>query len=919
MPEIRTVWLVRVSSSVDKDVDHPQFFDPCYPLKYIQAGLERIGGLTVSLLDCWIHPMEISVLGDHAAGLGADVVVISASSFDVSVGDELARLLRNLPRPPIVVGIGQGFYPLGEQWNGDRVGDRYDAILLGEPEEAFFDLFDRIRTDDAARDGVGWREHYGSLYRERTRFLVQDPDGLPFPSYTADELEACRSIFPVRLPRRVVWGYTIGMRGCPHDCDFCSEVMRVSVGKKLRRRSPGNIADELEHLARQGVNIVSFQDDSFSAHRGFVQGVCQELIARGSNMPWMARARVDEVDRHLLGLMKRAGCIMLGIGVEAGSQRIIDNMRKTRRVEPWSDLCRRVFRWTRELGIGTNAYYVIGNPSETREEIQATIRLARELSSDSIQVHFYTPYPGSKAWERFKDRIDKAECGRMFHYAAPQLAFSRVPIPELVKLRADFYRGYILRPGFAVDHLWKHAGFYLHNPDIFRTLLGIRKLFLRLRPAARDASERAGGLGWKGSRNMSWIGMVPRRCVNLPPGALGLLLGRIASGRVVRGDDQAAFAHRFGQWLDTPHVLGASSGRTAFQLALEALGLERGKEIIFPRLTFPVIPMAARLMGYKPVFCDVDPVTFNAGPEHIEARITDRTGAVLATHLFGQPCPIREIAELTRSRGIRLLEDCAHACGVRVDGRQVGTFGDIGIFSFAEGKNMPCFGGGAIVTADPELARRARSILDDAGVMDSWSMIKLAFSVWVKWVLTRPTIFALTAYPALRLKLALGKPLMDSAVGDELLRHFTDSGPRVGRMTNLQAALGLLQLDHIDAFNEGARRNANTLTESLGVVPGVRPPRVSDEHVYVYYPLTVDSMRRDDLRAFLLRRGVDTKTSDMSDCLRLEAFRSPGGDSGGAPAREASILEICVYPVIPNLEMKRIAGLIRAWAGLPPG
>jgi radical SAM superfamily enzyme YgiQ (UPF0313 family) len=253
--------------------------------------------------------------------------------------------------------------------------------------------------------------------------------------------------------------------------------MRVSVGKKLRRRSPQSIADEFEHLAKQGVNIVSFQDDSFSAHRGFVQGVCNELMARRSIMPWMARVRVDELDYRLLKLMKQAGCVMLGIGVEAGSQRIIDNMMKTKRKEPWADLCRQVFRWTRELGIGTNAYYVIGNPTETREEIQQTIRLALELNSDSIQVHFYTPYPGSKAWNRFKEQMNGTECGEMFHYATPKLALSEVPIDELVKIRSEFYRSYILRPRFAMEHLWRYGRFYRHNADILRTLLGIRKLF----------------------------------------------------------------------------------------------------------------------------------------------------------------------------------------------------------------------------------------------------------------------------------------------------------------------------------------------------------------------------------------------------------------------------------------------------------
>lgn len=273
--------------------------------------------------------------------------------------------------------------------------------------------------------------------------------------------------------------------------------MRVSVGKKLRKRSPENVADEFEHMSRQGVNIVSFQDDSFSAHRGFVQGVCNELIARDSKMPWMARVRVDELDYELLKLMKRAGCMMLGIGVESGSQRIIDAMKKTKKTQPWPDLCRRVFYWTRELGIGTNAYYVIGNPTETEEEIEQTIRLAQDLNSDNIQVHFYTPYPGSKAWEQYKNRITEAESKEMFHYAIPKFAFSEVPVEQLVRLRSTFYRRYIFRPCFVFDHMRKHWRFYLHNPDILKTLLGIRKVFWTSRPAERVNVKRTDVLSRK--------------------------------------------------------------------------------------------------------------------------------------------------------------------------------------------------------------------------------------------------------------------------------------------------------------------------------------------------------------------------------------------------------------------------------------
>lgn len=415
---------------------------------------------------------------------------------------------------------------------------------------------------------------------------------------------------------------------------------------------------------------------------------------------------------------------------------------------------------------------------------------------------------------------------------------------------------------------------------------------------------------------MAIIGSIPRRCVNLPPGSLQSLMGCIAGNRVQTGSAIEEFYRKFGEWLGVSHVFGASSGRTAFQLALESLNLDKGAEIIFPVFTFPVIPMAAKMLGYKPVFCDVDPKTYNSGPEQIEPKITENTGAILATHLFGQPCPISPIAELARQRNIRLLEDCAHACGVRIGGQQAGTFGDIGIFSFAEGKNMPCFGGGAIVTGDNEIAGRATEILSNSPIADKAAITKKALSIWVMWLLTRPFIFGVTAYPALRLKQLMGQPLMDSAVGDELLEEFEKSNPRVSRMSNLQAAIGLRHLDYIDAFNEGARQNARILTESLSEVPGITVPDVVEgDHIYVYYPLTIDPDRRDDLRHYLLKRGFDTKTTDMSDCTALDQFRQDDAAGDRAPVtKEASILEICVYPVISRDKIRQLAKDILEWA-----
>jgi len=250
---VRTVLLLRVTSAVDK-VDHPQFFDPPYALKSIQAGLQKDQDLAVHLLDCWIRPMGVAALLAHAAGIRPDLIVISSSSFDAQVANEFVASVKKDQHAPLVVGVGQSHYLNRNARDAQERG--YDAILLGEPEQEFFQLFGSIRhkggmgfqpmnhrqdadatesrgqdaraTQEQGRDaratvGDDWRQYYWKCYEEGRRFAVENPDHLAFPTYTPQELESYRSIFPVQVPKRVVWGYLIATRGCPHGCVFCSE------------------------------------------------------------------------------------------------------------------------------------------------------------------------------------------------------------------------------------------------------------------------------------------------------------------------------------------------------------------------------------------------------------------------------------------------------------------------------------------------------------------------------------------------------------------------------------------------------------------------------------------------------------------------------------------------------------------------
>jgi hypothetical protein len=192
-----SIVLLRVASGTDK-VDHPQFFDPPYTLKYLQAGLQQDPTLTVHLLDSWITPQSVSQLLDYMASVRPAVIVISASSFDVGVSNAFVAAVKKHHKAPLVIGIGQGHYLNRDIKNGCEA--LYDAILLGEPEEELFNLLAWLRQSDATEEG--WRTHYHQRYAADERFAVQDPDRLPFPSYTPAELQAYKSIFPHSIELR---------------------------------------------------------------------------------------------------------------------------------------------------------------------------------------------------------------------------------------------------------------------------------------------------------------------------------------------------------------------------------------------------------------------------------------------------------------------------------------------------------------------------------------------------------------------------------------------------------------------------------------------------------------------------------------------------------------------------------------------
>jgi dTDP-3-amino-3,4,6-trideoxy-alpha-D-glucose transaminase len=202
-------------------------------------------------------------------------------------------------------------------------------------------------------------------------------------------------------------------------------------------------------------------------------------------------------------------------------------------------------------------------------------------------------------------------------------------------------------------------------------------------------------------------------------------LSRVArSGRYILGPEVDAFEREFARYVGVRHCVGVANGTDALTIALRALGVGAGDDVVMPSFTFYATAEAAIVAGARPVFCDVDPETFCVTAETVRAALTARTKAIVPVHLFGNVAPVPELREL----GLPVLEDAAQAAGAELNGVKAGALGDAATFSFFPSKNLPCLGdGGAITTDDDELAERAR-ILRFHGSKDKVSFTEVGYN-----------------------------------------------------------------------------------------------------------------------------------------------------------------------------------------------
>jgi perosamine synthetase len=275
------------------------------------------------------------------------------------------------------------------------------------------------------------------------------------------------------------------------------------------------------------------------------------------------------------------------------------------------------------------------------------------------------------------------------------------------------------------------------------------------------------------------------------------------------------FEEAFAEFCGTEHAVTCSNGTTALHLALLALDVKPGDEVIVPTLTYVATANAVVYCGAKPVFVDSEPETWNMDPTQVEGLLTPRTKGIIVVHLFGHPVDIDPIMDIARRHGLFVLEDAAEAHGAEYKGRHVGSIGHAATFSFFGNKIITTGEGGMVTTNDAEVAR-------------------------------------------------VGRRLRDHAFSDE--RHFWHKYLGFNyRMTNMQAAVGLAQTERLEEFVRIRRDNAARYSARLRHIPGLTLPveRPWAKNVYWMYGVVVEDgfgISRDELRRHLARRGIETRT-----------------------------------------------------------
>lgn len=338
------------------------------------------------------------------------------------------------------------------------------------------------------------------------------------------------------------------------------------------------------------------------------------------------------------------------------------------------------------------------------------------------------------------------------------------------------------------------------------------------------------------------------------------VLSTLESGHFILGPQVTKFEKSIATYLGVGHAIGLASGTDALVIALRALNIGDGDEVIIPAYTFFATAGTVMSVGAKPVIVDVDPKSYQIDVSKIEAAVTSKTKAIIPVHLYGHPAEMNPILEIARKHGLKVIEDNAQGFGAEYLGKKTGTMGDIGCLSFFPTKNLGAYGdGGAVVTNDPALAEQMRMLRAHG---------------WKK-------------------------------------KYYSEMVGYNSRLDALQAAILQAKLPYLDVWNEKRRELSKRYNEYLAPLSIATPvEREWAKHVYHLY--IIRSTKRDELQAFLRQKGIASEVYYPIPPHLSVPCRVFGYKEGDFPHAEKAALETLALPLYPELTLAQQDEVIAA-------
>ena len=430
-----------INTRLPESINRVQGVYPPLGIAYVASTLEKFGH-DVRILDSRALNLTAEETKKHIEKFNPDVVGITCMSSTIKGSLEAAYLTKQVSKGIVtVMGGPQVFIYPKETTNYDFV----DFGIAGEGEIIMPELLEALdgKKKLGEIDGLVYKKN-GIKFNPAKRY-VKDLDSLPFPA---------RHLLPNYKYFSILSDHPfttlITSRGCPFRCGYC---FRKKLDRIVRYRSAKNVVDEIQYcLEKWKFREIWFYDDTFTMNKRHAAQICKEIIDRGLDFKWEAVTRVDCVSRGMLRLMKKAGCRMVRYGIESGDQETLNIMKKGITLEQ----AKKATKWTRETGMESFCFFMIGYPNEDEKKIKNTIDFAKNLNIDWAMFSNVTPYPSTDLLELAYEKglLKDREYWRKFTLGKTN---ERIPyeFPDMDRWVKKAYKSFYLRPGFAAKTLFK--------------------------------------------------------------------------------------------------------------------------------------------------------------------------------------------------------------------------------------------------------------------------------------------------------------------------------------------------------------------------------------------------------------------------------------------------------------------------------